>query len=79
MKIVLESIDAAGGPPVASLRVLYKERFLGRIELPVEEPDEGASGIAERLRDFSDCLVEWTRQGKDLASPGEDSSRPARR
>lgn len=79
MKIVLESIETEDEAPVAGLRVMLKGRFVGRIQLPVEGPDEAASDIAERLRDFSECLDEWTRQGGDLASPGDEPSPPARR
>jgi hypothetical protein len=75
MKIVLESIDAANDPPVANLRVLYKGRLVGKVQLPVDGAASDASDIAERLRDFCDCLVDWTRGGAGLAAPDDGPNR----
>jgi len=69
MKIVLESVDFGNDRPIARLYVQCGGDQVATIQLPVEGVGADVSAIAERLRDFSDCLVEWTRQGTGLVSP----------
>lgn len=82
MKIVLDGIDGARDRPVARLRVVSRGTLVGRIDLPVEETAADVPAVEERLRDFLDLLVEWTRRGTSLAATPEgeqanDASRPA--
>ena len=73
MKIILESVDFGKERPIASLHVQCGGDQVATIQLPVEGAGADVSAIAERLRDFSDCLVEWTRRGTGLVSPAGDS------
>jgi len=73
MKIVLEGVDAGKGRSIARLRVHCAGDMDTRILLSVDGSACDTSAIAESLRDFTDCLVEWTRGGSGLAAPnGED-------
>ncbi len=77
MKIVLEGVEAGEDRSIASLHVCCAGDMDARILLPVDGDARDASAIAERLRDFTDCLVEWTRGGNGLVSrDGGDPERP---
>ncbi len=66
MKIFLESIEGGQDLPFANLDVQCHGERVGRIRLPVDGAQTDIAAVGELLRDFSDCLVEWTRRGTDL-------------
>jgi hypothetical protein len=73
MKIVLEGVESGEDRSIASLHVRCAGDMDARILLPVDAAASDPSAIVERLRDFTDCLVEWTRRGSGLVAPdGED-------
>lgn len=72
MKIVLEGVNSGGERPIASLRVHCAGDMGARILLPVDGDGSDPSAIAESLRDFADCIVEWTRRGSGLAAPDRE-------
>jgi hypothetical protein len=73
MKIFLESIEGGQGLPFANLDVQCHGERVGRIRLPVDGAQTDIAAIGELLRDFSDCLVEWTRRGTNLVPAGENA------
>lgn len=73
MKILLESIEDGQDLPIATLNVLCRGEMMGRICLPVDGVQTDIAAVGELLRDFSDCLVEWTRRGTNLVPAGENA------
>ncbi len=73
MKVVLESIDGGQELPFANLDLRWHGELVGRIRLPVDGTQADIAAIGELLRDFSDCLVEWTRRGTNLVPAGENA------
>lgn len=73
MKVFLESIENGQDLPIANLNVLCRGEMMGRICLPVGQAQADIATVGELLRDFSDCLVEWTRHGTNIVPATEDA------
>lgn len=73
MKIFLESVESGQDLPIANLNVLCHGELVGRILLRVDGAQSDVAAIGELLRDFADCLVEWTRRGAGLVAAEVDA------
>lgn len=73
MTVVLESVAATGGRPVATLSMRCRDTVIARMDLAIANGEGAvvdARAVAEQLRDFADYLMEWSRHCADLVARG---------